>query len=187
MVLPIVALGHPILKQVATEIDQSYTNYRELIDNMYETMYKDDGVGLAAPQINLSIRLFVIDADPFKDTYPEAEGFKKVFINPTIIEEAGKEWFFNEGCLSVPDIHEDVLRKERVLLRYYDEDFNKKEEWFEGVCARVIQHEYDHLEGKVFTDRVGAMTRLLLKKKLEKIRTGDINMPYKMIFCKKSR
>ncbi len=184
MILPITALGHPVLKKVAKDIDKDYPNLDKLIEDMFETMYHADGVGLAAPQVNKSIRLFVIDADPFKDYYPEAEGFKKVFINPTILEEDGEEWGFNEGCLSVPDINEEVIRKSKVLLKYYDENFVEKTEWFDGIKARVIQHEYDHLEGIVFTDRVGRLTKLMLKKKINNILQGKVQTNYKMIFRK---
>lgn len=182
MILPIVALGHPVLKKVAEDIEKDYPGLDVLIANMFETMYNAEGVGLAAPQINESIRLFVIDASPYEKHFPEAKDFKKVFINPHIIEEDGEEWFFNEGCLSLPDIHEDVARKSKVLLRYMDENFEEKEEWFEGVCARVIQHEYDHLEGIVFTDKLSNVTKLFLRKKLNDIRNGKIRCDYKLKF-----
>ncbi|MDD4141778.1 MAG: peptide deformylase [Bacteroidales bacterium] len=185
MILPIVALGNPILRETASEINKNYPDLHQLIEDMFETMYAAEGVGLAAPQINLSIRLFVIDANPFTEYYPEANGFKRTFINPQIIETDGEEWFFNEGCLSVPDVHEDVARKSKVCLQYCDENFEEKTEWFEGVQARVIQHEYDHLEGKVFVDRLGNITRLLLKKKLNDIKTGHVAHDYKMLFNKK--
>ena len=184
MIYPIVAYGSSILKKKAQPITPDYPNLRQLIDDMFETMYNSDGVGLAAPQINLSIRVMVVDADAFKDTYPEAAGFKRAFINPEILEEDGETWFFNEGCLSVPGIHQDVARKQRVHLKYVDEDFVEHTEWFDGACARVIQHEYDHLEGVVFTDRLGSMSRMLLKRRLNDIRTGKVNHSYKMIFGK---
>ena len=185
MILPIVALGHPVLKKVAQDIDKDYPDLKVLIDNMFETMYNAEGVGLAAPQINKSIRLFIIDAAPYEKHYPETVGFKRVFINPQIIEEDGEEWFFNEGCLSLPDVHEDVARKSKVLLRYLDENFIEKEEWFDGICARVIQHEYDHLEGLVFTDRLSNVTKLFLRKRLNDIRDGKIKNCYRMVFGKK--
>ncbi|MDL2228258.1 peptide deformylase [Bacteroidales bacterium OttesenSCG-928-K03] len=185
MILPIVALGHPTLKKVAQDIDKDYPELNVLIENMFETMYNAEGVGLAAPQINKSIRLFVIDANPYEKYYPEAKDFKKVFINPQIISEEGEEWYFNEGCLSLPDVHEDVARKSKVLLRYMDENFQEKEEWFEGVLARVIQHEYDHLEGVVFTDRLSNVTKLFLRKRLNDIRGGNIRCDYKMTFGKR--
>ncbi|MBP5782625.1 MAG: peptide deformylase [Bacteroidales bacterium] len=184
MIYPIVAYGHPILKKKAAEISPDYPDLKQLVEDMFETMYHSEGVGLAAPQINLSIRLFVVDADDFKEKYPEGEGFKRAFVNPQIIEEDGENWFFNEGCLSVPGIHEDVARKKRVHLKYQDVDFNEHDEWFDGICARVIQHEYDHLEGKVFTDRLSSINKLLIKKKLNEILSGKVEHSYKMIFGK---
>ena len=184
MIYPIVAYGHPILKKVSQPITEDYPGLQQLIVDLFETMYKADGVGLAAPQINMSIRIFVIDADPFKEKYPEGAGFKKVFINPQVIEFDGESWFFNEGCLSVPDIHEDVARQKKVRLHYFDENFVKHDEWFDGVCSRVIQHEYDHLEGKVFVDRLSSISKLLLKRKLNDIRTGHVDTPYRMILPK---
>src|SRR5690606_12043522 len=142
MKLPIVAYGDPVLKKVAADIDKNYPDLQLLIDNMFETMYAANGVGLAAPQIGLSIRLFVIDATSFAEDEPSLEAFKKVFINPQILEESGKEWKFNEGRLSIPEIREDVSRKPEVLLSYYDENWNHFEEKFDGLAARVIQHEY---------------------------------------------
>ncbi len=147
MILPIVAYGDPVLKKVAEEIDSDYPGLDKLIQDMYETMYSSKGVGLAAPQINKSIRLFIIDASPFADEYPELEGWKRTFINPRILEEEGEEWDFNEGCLSIPGIREDVERKPELILEYEDENFELHEEKFDGIIARVIQHEYDHLEG----------------------------------------
>ncbi len=182
MVLPIVAYGDPVLKKVAEEIDEDYPNLKELIDNMFETMYKSSGVGLAAPQIDKSIRLFVLDTTPFADEDPVLDGFKKVFINPIILEEEGKEWDFNEGCLSIPGIREDVKRKPRVVIEYYDENFQLREEIYEGLRARVIQHEYDHIEGVLFTDRLNPLKRRLLKGKLNDIAKGKIETDYKMKF-----
>ena len=148
MILPIVGYGASVLKQQAVEITKDYPELPELIENMFTTMYAANGVGLAAPQIDLSIRLFVIDAEPFKETYPEAEGFKKVFINPQILEYKGEIWSdFQEGCLSLPDIHEDVARPSIIRVKYLDETFTEHEEEFSGIRARVFQHEYDHLEG----------------------------------------
>ena len=140
MIKHILAYGNPILRKIAKNIDASYSNLQELISSMFETMEASDGVGLAAPQIGLSIRLFVIDASTMVEDYPEAENFRKVFINPTIIEETGDEWFFNEGCLSVPGLREDVLRKSKVTIKYCDENFVEKTETFSGICARVVQH-----------------------------------------------
>lgn len=185
MIYPIVAYGHPVLKKKAAPITADYENLKQLIDDMFETMYYSEGVGLAAPQINKSIRLFVIDADPFKEKYPEGAGFKRVFINAEILEEDGDSWFFNEGCLSVPGIHEDVARKSRIHIKYYGADFVEHDEWLEGICARVVQHEYDHLEGKVFTDRLSSISKMLIKRKLNDILSGRVEHSYKMIFSKK--
>ncbi|MDR0971915.1 MAG: peptide deformylase [Bacteroidales bacterium] len=180
MILPIVGYGNSILRKVAKDIDQDYPNLKELIDNMYETMYNASGIGLAAPQIDLSIRLIVIDADALKENYPEAENFKKVFINPQIVEESGEKWLFEEGCLSLPNIHEEVSRHSIVKVRYYDEDFIEREETFQGAKARVFQHEYDHLEGKVFVDRISPLKKTLLKRKLNNISEGKVQTSYRM-------
>lgn len=182
MILPIVAYGHPLLRRTSKEIDKDYPGLNELIENMWETMYLSSGVGLAAPQVNLSIRLFVIDASPFADEIPEAEGFKKVFINAQIIEEEGEEWSFNEGCLSIPDIREEVNRKPKIRIHYYDENFNFYDEQYDSVMARIIQHEYDHLDGIMFVDRVSSIRKVLLKRKLQDISKGNISIDYKMIF-----
>lgn len=185
MILPIVAYGDPVLKKVAEEIDSDYPGLDKLIQDMYETMYSSKGVGLAAPQIGKSIRLFVIDASPFSDEYPELEGWKRTFINPQIIEEEGEEWDFNEGCLSIPGIREDVERKPELILEYEDENFELHEEKFNGVVARVIQHEYDHLEGILFTDRLSPLKKRLLKGKLTDISKGIVDVNYKMKFAKR--
>ena len=182
MVLPIVAYGDPVLKKTGEEIDEEYPGLVDLIDNMFETMYQSNGVGLAAPQINKSIRLFVVDASPFAEDDPELEGFKKVFINPIILEEDGKEWDFNEGCLSIPGIREDVKRKPKLTIEYYDRDFELREEVYEGLAARIIQHEYDHIEGVLFTDRINPLRRRLLKGKLNNIAKGNVEVDYKMKF-----
>lgn len=182
MILPIVAYGHPTLKRVADEIDPDYPGLDELIDNMFETMYASSGVGLAAPQVNKGIRMFLVDATPFAEEYPEAEGFKKVFINPIILEETGEEWSFNEGCLSVPAVREDIIRQPKILIEYQDRDFKLIEEEYDGVMARIIQHEYDHIEGRIFVDRVNPLRKMLLKRKLNDISTGNIDVDYKMIF-----
>ena len=180
--MPIIAYGDPILKKVAEEIDENYPNLKELISDMFDTMYDSNGVGLAAPQINKSIRLFIVDASPYAEEDEALEGFKKVFINPIILEEEGKEWNFNEGCLSIPGIREDVKRKPRVIIEYYDENFNLKEETYEGLAARIIQHEYDHIEGVLFTDRINPLRRRLLKGKLNDIAKGKVEIDYKMKF-----
>ena len=182
MVLPVLAYGHPLLRRTAKEIDEDYPGLKELIENMFETMYTTNGVGLAAPQVNLSIRMFVVDASPFADEIPEAAGFKRALINPEIIEEKGEEWIFNEGCLSIPEVREDVLRKPEIRIRYYDENFEFHDEKFNNVMARIIQHEYDHLQGIMFVDRVSNIRKMLLKRKLSDISKGNIDVKYKMIF-----
>ncbi len=187
MILPVVAYGHPVLKRVAEDIEPDYPNLQQLIADMFETMYHSEGVGLAAPQINKSIRLFVIDADPFHETYPEAKGFKKVFINPEIVEVSEETWTFREGCLSLPDMNEDVVRPSKIVVNYLDENFVEHEEEFDGIKARVIQHEYDHLEGKVYVDRVAPMRKMMLKNKLRNISEGMVAVDYKMIFPNKRR
>ncbi len=182
MMLPIVAYGHPTLRQKAADIDPTYPGLDELIESMFITMRESNGVGLAAPQINRSVRLFVIDASPYAKDYPEVADFIRVFINPSILDETGREWTFNEGCLSIPDIREDVVRKSRVRIRYVDEHFQPHEEIFEGVAARIIQHEYDHLEGIMFVDRINSLRKTLLKRKLNDISRGAVDADYKMIF-----
>jgi peptide deformylase len=182
MILPIVAYGDPILKKEAEEIDEDYPGLKELIDNMYETMYNAEGVGLAAPQIGKSIRIFVIDASPFADEDPSLEGLKMTFINPIIIEEEGEKWSFNEGCLSIPGIRENVDRQPGILIEYLDENFNLIEERFDGLAARIIQHEYDHIEGVLFTDHVNPLKRRLLKTKLNNISKGNVKVAYRMKF-----
>lgn len=189
MILPIVAYGDPVLKKVGEDIDKNYPDLNTLIDNMFETMYNASGVGLAAPQIGLPIRLFVIDATPFSEdedlTAEEQEalkGFKRVFINATIVNEEGEEWAFNEGCLSIPDVREDVYRKPKVTIEYLDENFNEKTEVFDGLVARVIQHEYDHIEGVLFTDKLSVLKKRLIKGRLANISKGKINVDYRMRF-----
>ncbi|MEQ8324547.1 MAG: peptide deformylase [Vicingaceae bacterium] len=182
MTLPIIAYGDPILKKVAQEIEQDYPDLDEIIESMFETMYDSNGVGLAAPQINKSIRLFIIDAEPFAEEDPDLAGFKQVFINPIILKEEGSEWDFNEGCLSIPGIREDVKRKPSITIEYYDREFNLKEEVYEGVAARIIQHEYDHIEGVLFTDRINPLRRRLLSGKLKNIAKGKVEVDYKMKF-----
>lgn len=184
MILPIVAYGDPVLKKEAEEIDKDYPFLEDLIDNMFETMYNAEGVGLAAPQIGKSIRLFIVDASPFEDEEPELKDFKKVFINPIIIEEAGKAWNFNEGCLSIPGIREDVNRQPKITIEYYDREFNLTEETFDGLAARVIQHEYDHVDGVLFTDRINPLKRRLLKSRLNNISKGNVKVSYRMKFPK---
>ena len=194
MILPIVAYGDPILKKRATEITSDYKDLKTLIANMSETMYGAYGVGLAAPQIGLSVRIFLVDTAPFAEdeSYSEAErkglkSFKKTFINPEILEESGEEWAFNEGCLSIPNVREDVLRKSEIKIRYQDKNFETHTQEFNGLIARVIQHEYDHIEGVLFTDKVSSLKKRLLKSKLSSISKGKINVDYRMRFPKVSK
>lgn len=190
MILPIVAYGDPVLKKVGVEIDPDYPDLQKLIANMFDTMYHAKGVGLAAPQIGKSIRLFIVDATPFSEDPEDEEeaalaGFKKVFINAKIIEQHGKEWAFNEGCLSIPKIREDVMRKPELTIYYLDENFVEHTESFKGLAARIIQHEYDHIEGKLFTDRISPLRKRLLQGKLNDISKGRIEVDYKMRFPNK--
>ncbi len=194
MILPIVSYGSSVLKKTAKEITSDYPNLGELIANMWETMYAANGVGLAAPQIGLSIRVFVIDASPFADeenmSVKEIETintFKKVFINPKIISEEGNLWDFNEGCLSIPDIREDVSRKEEIVINFFDENFEPQKLKLNGLTARVVQHEFDHIEGVLFTDHLSSLKKRLIKNRLSLISKGDITVDYKMSFPKKSR
>ncbi|OBQ56508.1 peptide deformylase [Tamlana sp. s12] len=189
MILPIVAYGDPVLKKKATDITNDYPNLQDLLANMFETMYNAYGVGLAAPQIGLPIRLFVVDATPFSEDedLTEAEqktliGFKRVFINAKIVEESGDEWAFNEGCLSIPDVREDVFRKPNIVIEYLDENFQPQKESFDGLVARVIQHEYDHIDGVLFTDKLSSLKKKLIKGRLTNISKGKINVDYRMRF-----
>ena len=189
MILPIIAYGTPVLRKVGVDIDKDYPNLEELIQNMTETMNNAQGVGLAAPQIGKAIRLFLVDTTPFAqdEELDEEEreflsNFKKTFINAQIIEETGDEWVFNEGCLSIPDIREDVFRNKTVKIEYYDENFKKHTEVLSGLAARVVQHEYDHIEGILFTDKLSTLKKRLLKKRLEKISKGKIDPDYRMKF-----
>ncbi len=188
MILPIVAYGDPVLRKKGEDIDQDYPGLQELIDNMFETMYNASGVGLAAPQIGRPIRLFVIDTNSFveegEEDEEELKDFREVFINAQIVEEDGEEWAFNEGCLSIPDVREDVNRQEQIRIEYYDRDFNKQEKVFEGLKARVIQHEYDHIEGILFTDHLSPLRKRILKSRLNNISKGKLNVGYKMRFPK---
>jgi peptide deformylase len=187
MILPVSVIGSPVLKKIAKEIDKDYPGLQELIQNMFETMYHSEGLGLAAPQVDFSVRLFVIDAKPMEDDDPTLSTFKIAFINPKIIEEYGEEWVFNEGCLSVPGLREDIKRKSKVHITYYDENFEFHDEHHDGVRARIIQHEYDHLEGKLFTDRLSPLKKQLLKGRIASISKGDFDIKYKVkIAAKKS-
>jgi peptide deformylase len=187
MVLPILAYGHPTLRRISEDIEKDYPGLDELVEDMFDTMYLTSGVGLAAPQVGKSIRLFIVDASPFAEEVPEAKEFKRVFINAQIVEEKGEEWSFNEGCLSLPDIREDVIRKPGIRIQYYDENFEYHDDKFSKVMARIIQHEYDHLEGVLFVDRISNIRKMLLKRKLSDISKGNIDVDYKMIFPKKKK
>lgn len=182
MILPVVAYGHPTLKKVAAPIEADYPQLAEFITDMWDTMYSSEGVGLAAPQVGRSIRLFVVDASPFEEKNQEAAGFKRVFINPEIYREEGEEFSFNEGCLSFPGLREDIIRKPVIFMRYFDEHFTAHDERFDGVVARVIQHEYDHIEGIVFVDRIPTLKKMLLKRRLNDISKGNVEVSYRMTF-----
>jgi peptide deformylase len=193
MILPIVAYGHPVLREVAKDIDADYPQLDKLVDDMWETMYASSGVGLAAPQINRPIRLFVVDStqifenleDEDRGVYPDAPGLKEVFINPRVLELSGEPWAYNEGCLSIPKIREDVLRHEAVRIAYLDAAFQPREHTFHGLTARVILHEYDHIEGRLFIDHISLLKRKLLKKKLEDITAGKVRVDYRMLYPKR--
>ena len=181
MILPIVAFGAHILRKKCIEVNQDFPDLDILIENMWETMYAADGVGLAAPQINKGLRLFLIDTTPFlEDTEPKENALKTVFINPVIISETGDEWEFNEGCLSIPNIREDISRKSLITIEYFDERFEKHIQQFDGIIARVIQHEYDHLNGILFTDKLSPLRKRMLKGKLMDISKGKVDTAYKM-------
>jgi len=184
MKLPIVAYGDPVLKKIGTDIDKDYPELNELIANMFDTMYYANGVGLAAPQIGLPIRLFIVDTGEDEDGTP---GYKKVFINARILEETGEPWNFNEGCLSIPDIRENILRKPNIRIKYFDENWVEHTDDVDGMPARVIQHEYDHIEGKLFTDKVSILRKTMLKSKLDAISKGNIKTDYKMKFPNKNK
>src|SRR5215204_550517 len=194
MIFPIVAYGHPVLREVAKDISPDYPGLDKLIEDMWETMYASNGVGLAAPQINKPIRLFVIDSaqifanmdeeEKQENAYPDKPGTKQVFINAHIVEEAGEDWPYNEGCLSIPKIREDIYRAEEVTIEYMDETFKKHTKTFNGITGRIILHEYDHIEGKLFIDHLPLLKRKLLKRKLDDITKGKIKVDYRMAFTK---
>lgn len=189
MILPIVAYGDPVLRKVGKEIDADYPDLDKLIANMKETMENASGVGLAAPQIGRAIRLFLVDASPFAEDdelsdeeRAQLKDFKHTFINAKILEEEGEEWAFSEGCLSIPNIREDVFRKEKITVEYQDENFKKQTKTLDGLAARIFQHEYDHIEGVLFTDKLSTLKKRLLKKKLENISKGKVSADYRMRF-----
>jgi len=185
MILPIYALGQPVLKKVGNPIEKDYPELEQLIENMWETMYHASGVGLAAPQIGRPIRLFVVDSEQMMDEEKDkGTGIKKVFINAQKVEEGGDSWDFEEGCLSIPEVRGDVKRPAQLRLRYLDENFEEKEELFTGINARVIQHEYDHIDGILFTELLKPIKRRLVKRKLENIKKGNISTDYKMKFAR---
>ena len=192
MIFPIVAYGSSVLRNISKDIDPDYPGLQAFIEDMWETMYYSNGVGLAAPQVNRDIRLFVVDSTQIfsnleeeeKGKYPDEPGIKQVFINAHILELDGEEWIYNEGCLSIPKIREDIMRPEEVVLSYMDENFQPSEKRFNGVTARVILHEYDHIEGKLFIDYLKPLKRKLLKGKLDDISRGKIKVDYKMVFPK---
>jgi len=190
MVLPIVAYGNPVLRKVGMDISPGYPGLQKLIEDMWETMYNSKGVGLAAPQVNKDIRLFVMDSiqiidnleEDEKDDYPGDDGYKGVFINARVQETDGEEWPYNEGCLSIPKIREDILRKETVTIHFFDENFQEHTKTFNGITARVILHEYDHIEGKLFIDYLKPLKKSLLKRKLNDISKGKVSVDYRMSF-----
>lgn len=191
MVLPIVAYGHPVLRKVCRDIEPGYPGLDKLIQDMWETMYASNGVGLAAPQVNRDIRLFVVDSvqifrnmeeEEEEMNYTDAPGIRQVFINAHIVELNGEEWAYNEGCLSIPKIREDIYREEKVTLRFVDEKFQPFTQTFTGLTARVIQHEYDHIEGKLFIDHISPLKRKLMRGKLKDISKGKVDVDYKMLF-----
>jgi peptide deformylase len=184
MILPIIAFGDPVLRKKGKPISKDYKELSLLIENMWETMYGAEGVGLAAQQIGTPIQLFLVDASPFSEDEPKLEGFKKVFINPEILEETGEEWQFKEGCLSIPGIRENVKRQETIKIRYFDEDFIEHIEEFSGLAARVIQHEYDHTNGILFTDKINPLKKQMIKRKLTDISKGIVKAGYRMRFPK---
>lgn len=191
MIYPIVAYGDPVLRKKGADIDENYPDLQQLIDDMFETMYQAGGVGLAAPQIGKPIRLFVVDASGFVDEEDEEEDdeglkdFKKVFINAEIIEEAGEDWAFNEGCLSIPEVREDVERAEEITIKYLDRDFNEHIETLDGLKARVVQHEYDHIDGVLFTDYLSPLRKRIIKGRLGNISKGKVSVNYRMRFPSK--
>jgi len=192
MILPIVAYGNPVLRKMCEDIGPDYPELAKFIADMWDTMYHSNGVGIAAPQVNRAIRLFVIDTiqivegfdDEDKRQYPNEKPVKRVFINAYKVEETGDEWSYNEGCLSIPKVREDVSRAQRVRLRYMDENFTEHEEEFYGITARVILHEYDHIDGKLFIDYLPPLKKRLIKKKLDDISAGKVKVDYKMLFMK---
>lgn len=184
MIFPIVMYGDPVLRKRAEDIKKD-TDIKQLVLDMFETMKAANGIGLAAPQIGKAIRLFIADGTSLDDAEEDMSGFRKVFINPQVLEEQGEKWEFEEGCLSIPNIRENVARPEKVKIRYYDEEWNLKEEEYEGMKARIIQHEYDHIEGKLFIDYLSPLKKRMLKGKLSDISKGEVDTEYRIIAAKK--
>lgn len=184
MLLPIYAYGQPVLKKVGEDIDKDYEGLSDLLTNMWETMYNADGVGLAAPQIGKAIRIFLVDTVQTMEEGEEDKGIKMAFINAHVVEESGQPWSYEEGCLSIPNIRGEVSRAEQVTLKWVDEDWNEHEQTFNGINARVIQHEYDHIEGKLFTEQLKPLKKKLIKRKLEAIKKGNVKAHYRMRFPK---
>ncbi len=182
MILPVVSYGNAVLKEKAADITPDFPDLKQLIDNMFETMYSASGVGLAAPQVNQPIRLFVVDASPFEEDDPEAAGFKKVFINAQITERFGEDELMEEGCLSFPTFREEISRKSSIRIRYADEEFNTHEEEYSGIRARIIQHEYDHVDGILIVDHLSSLRRVLLKRRLKELTMGQVKVAYRMLF-----
>jgi len=181
MVYPVAVYGHPVLRKVAKDITPDHEGLSDIIENMWETMYRSDGIGLAAPQVNKSIRLFVIDATPLEEDFPELKDFKKVFINARIVERTGEQVMHDVGCLSLPTIREEVKRPDQITIEYLNEDFEPVTETYTGFAARVVQHEYDHIEGILFIDHLSALKKRLLKSKLTKISMGDVDVDYRIL------
>jgi len=179
MIYPVVVYGHPVLRKVARDIDESFEKLEEFIEDMFETMNDSDGIGLASPQVGKDIRLFVVDASPLEEDEPELKDFRKAFINPQIVERTGEKSSFNEGCLSIPNIREEVIREPEIRIKYYDENFEFHDEVYQGVASRIIQHEYDHLDGILFTDKVSPIKKRLLRGKLQSISRGKFEVSYK--------
>jgi peptide deformylase len=185
MILPILAYGQPALKSKAQEIDANYPELQTLIDNMFATMSYAEGIGLAAPQVNKNVRLFVVDLSILNIKEEEGKNFKQVFINPVIVERVGNPTPYNEGCLSIPDVHEDVVRQPKIRIQYFDRDWNEHDEWLEGLPARVCQHEHDHIEGILFVEYLSNLKKMILKRKLNDMTRGLVKARYKMIAGKR--
>lgn len=181
MILPIYVYGEPVLRKLAEEVDIEETDWKPFVADMFETMYHANGVGLAGPQVGKAIRIFVIDSEPFKESFPNVRIYKGAFINPIITKEWGDDFVFGEGCLSLPNLNEDVTRKSNIHIEYYDENGEFHEEDFDGLVARIIQHEYDHLEGRVFTDRLSPIKKMVIKRQLNDIATGKVKTAYKTV------